>query len=189
VLNKCTTLAAPAATIPAIPGSTRETIEKLQRDLIAIRAAQKAERMTTGVGSLKAYKQRMREEKKICRQLWKERARAIREFAASRGWRVAKHPIGLSYIHPTFDLPRWCESCGGFCLKNKYDTCRDAPETWGDGFHDKSQRQNVALKHTRHSLKVCEVYAALAGLKVTQLEYSWYGPEFTAVLFERRVSR
>lgn len=177
------------ATIPATPGSTRATVEQLQRNLLAVEAAQKAGRLTTGPGSMKAYKQRMREEQRIRRELRKARERAIKEFALSRGWRVAKYPLGLNFIHPKFDLPRWCESCGGFCLKNEYTTCRDAPETWGDGFHDKSQRPNVALKHTRHPFKVCEVYAALGNLKVTQLEYSWYGPQFTAALFELRVNK
>jgi len=202
-------ISVPAGTMPAIPGSTRETIEKLV--LIERQAADALEKAQIAMQAqggevltrpaidarrerawhLRAYKAAGREQRKVDEQLKRTRRAAIKEFAASRGW---KHEGGFSVaeLHNHSLYLTWCETCGSLCRfaversQNGHNTghheafCRR---------HRYNGRTEAVLQHTRHPFERCEGFAMIAGLKVTRLPWSWYGPEFTAALFERRVSK
>jgi hypothetical protein len=118
----------------------------------------------------------------IRRDLQRAQAAAIKALASGHRWRY----IGCAPVDSVAGKP-WCERCAGACNGR----CPDGTPRWpqADGFKRRARswtHVDAVVIHTRHSFDHCIAYAYEAGLHVTELEFSWYGVDLTAALFERR---
>jgi hypothetical protein len=128
---------------------------------------------------------------RVYRQLERAQKAAVKDFARARKLRWS---IGVwesvAELTPDFAANLWCETCAGHC--NNRDGSRvchkDANSKSADCDEFRSTNSSYRLRavvlHTRHPFEYCMVYAYLAGLQATELEFSWYGYA-TAALFER----
>jgi len=194
MLNKCTPSAAAVAntSVPAGTPAARETIEKLisierQAHRVLVEASSAGPRVA---GWHKGLKAAQRDHKKAREQLERAQREAIKAFAVSRGWKY-EGGFSASELH-TYELHlTWCETCGNLCQFSYAPRCFQQGHTSGrhDAFcyphRDDPWRTEAVVHHTKHPFERCEGFAALFGFKVTRLTWSWYGPELTAVLFER----
>jgi hypothetical protein len=171
--------------IPAAP-LARPTIEALW----TVEAAAKAEAASTELlGSRGESRRADFRRLRITQQVERAQRAAIKEFAFPRGWKY-EGPLGVSELHNESLSRTWCETCGGLCQADPighylHDTHRTGLHDALRNRRDYCGRTEAVIQHTQHPFSNCQVFAARFGLKVTQLDWSWYGPEFTAVIFER----
>jgi hypothetical protein len=123
------------------------------------------------------------------RQIHRARRDAFKEFGYPRGWKYEGN-FSVSELHKEALSRTWCETCGGLCQLDPIH--HFVHDTHTGGLHDAFRvrrgyrgRTEAVIHHTQHPFSNCQVFAARFGLNVTQLDWSWYGPEFIAVLFER----
>jgi hypothetical protein len=172
--------------ITAASPAIRQRIKQLSDvQLIAIGEEQAADLLGVRGAARRAGFRRLR----IDQQLARARRDAIKEFAFPRGWKY-KGPLGVAELH-TGSLSRtWCETCGALCRRSEREQHQgghDHDYGLNDALRrrrDYTGRTEAVILHTRHPFAACLAFAESLGLKVTQLDYSWYGKP-TAAFFER----
>ena len=125
----------------------------------------------------------------MANQLARAQRDAIKEFAFPRRW-TYEGPLGISELHKGLLSWTWCETCGGVCrlaMREQHSGQCNHEAGRNDALRARrgyNGRTEAVILHTTHPFINCEQIATTMGLKVTQLDYSWYGKP-TAALFER----